>query len=610
MIFSIDSVLDMPLIFRFVGFRTFSASSSLLRTLTERNVRDPRTSLFKAIVGRNQQATPETRSAIREKASNHGFQAIIRIGSYANASAANGHIFAIFSALKALTSPGVRISLENESPDNLNNVYVPPPRKFPLKLTVKELSTLFLLPVGDGEFPGMPGVHPRILLPPNRYYNPPSKDERTFAIAPDGKRLSVSTKDSLFHEVLVGSTGVGKSTVMLNKVMSDINSGKSLLLIDPKQDLVTDILSRIPEHRDSDVVIIDPSSERPVGINVLANRNNPGLIADCILAVLSQVFSENWGIRSMDVLSASLLTLAQCEGANLLHLPLLLTNENFRHGITSKITDRIGLQPFWNGFEAMKDSERRQEVAPSLNKLRQYILRPGLRGILGQSNPKFSLSELFTKPRIILVPLNSGLIGAESAKLLGSLIVSQVWGRTLARANIPAERRYPISIYIDELQDYLALPGDLSSALAQARGLGVSFCMAHQFRTQLPVDIKAAIDANARSKIAFNMSAADAKEMAAMAPELEAEDFMLLKPYHIYTSFMANGESTCWISGKTLPPPPAFRDPNELKTKSMMTYGRPIQEIENEYLSLLERVEAEPELPDFEPDTPIGRRRI
>jgi hypothetical protein len=76
----------------------------------------------------------------------------------------------------------------------------------------------------------------------------------------------------------------------------------------------------------------------------------------------------------------------------------------------------------------MKDGERRKEIAPVLNKNRQFLLRPGLRNVLGQAEPKFRLEDLFSKRRIVLVPLNKGVIGSESARLLGSLIVSQVWG--------------------------------------------------------------------------------------------------------------------------------------------------------------------------------------
>ena len=287
-------------------------------------------------------------------------------------------------------------------------------------------------------------------------------------------------------------------------ILSDIYAGRGVLVIDPKQDLVNRILECAPESRQEDIVVIDPSDPCPVGFNPLALPGDKTLIADAILAVFKEVFAENWGIRSQDILSAALLTLAQTKDASLLWLPALLTNEKFRHSITDKLTDEIVLKPFWKNYDAMRDSERRTEIAPVLNKIRQFLYRPGLRNILGQSNPKFQLTDLFYKRKIILVPLNKGTIGAESARLLGSLIVGLTWTLALSRANIPAYKRHIISLYIDELQDYLTLPTDLSDALAQARGLGVGITMAHQYRAQLPPDIRAGIDAQNRVRTQCN----------------------------------------------------------------------------------------------------------
>jgi len=201
---------------------------------------------------------------------------------------------------------------------------------------------------------------------------------------------------------------------------------------------------------------------------------------------------------------------------------------------------------------------------------------------------KVGLTELFTERKIVLVPLNKGLIGAESAKLLGSLIVGLTWTLALSRAGIPEERRKLVSIYIDELQDYISsIAADFSDALAQARGLGVGITMAHQYREQLPPEIRAGVDANARNKICFGLSATDAKSMAAMAPELTANDFMALPRYHVYASFNCEGRNTGWVSGQTLPMKPSFNDPAELKKKVASRYGVPGNEVEREYLELL-----------------------
>lgn len=567
---------------------------------------DPNATWLDALLGNVKTASQDCRRSAKDKAEQYTFDAVIRIGMTSKNTTTR--LNNIVSAMRTLESAGVRIHSEKESPENLNNIALP--WRMPLRLSVKEAACFMLLPAGEEEIPGTPSLHPKPLLPPKWYKEPTNNtNSRVFAVSTDSdhRKLSISPKDALEHSLVCGPTGSGKSTVLQNLILSDIDAGRSVLVIDPKADLVTDILERISDERKDDVVVLDPSDPSPVGFNPLAYNQDPSLTADSILAVFQEIFSQNWGIRSADILSGALLTLAQVKCANLLWLPQLLTDESFRKRITSRVNDPIALQPFWEHYEAMKDSERRTEIAPVLNKLRQITYRPGLRNVLAQSEPKFSLTDLFYERKIVLVPLNRGLIGAESAKLLGSLIVGLTWSLALSRAKIPPEKRHTVSVYIDELQDYLALPTSFSDALAQARGLGVAYTVAHQYRGQLPLDIKAGIDANCRNKIIFGLNSDDAKDVAAQAPELQALDFMSLTRYHIYTSFQSGGRSTGWISGQTLPPSPPLRLAAELKAESMKRYGVPAEQTEAELIQMMARQEPQPD-PNII-NSPIGRKR-
>ena len=534
---------------------------------TPKHIPDPHVSWLKAIIFGVDEASVETKKSIREKNEQHCFEVHIRIG--VSGDRAQSRINTILNALRTLESVGTRMHTLPDKPQHLISAKVP--WHFPLRLSVKELTSFMLLPFGEDELPGTSGLHPKLTLPPAWYREPTNRlYDRSFAksMVPSGsQRLSISPQANLQHSILIGPTGCGKSTVLEHLILADIRAGRSTLVIDPKADLVNRILERIPE-----------------------------------------IFSENWGIRSQDVLSAALLTLMHTKGASLLWLPALLTNESFRHRITDKLQDEVVLKPFWKSYDAMRDTERKQEIAPVLNKMRQFLYRPGLRSVLGQSEPRFHLTDLFYHRRVVLVPLNKGTIGSESAKLLGSLIVGLTWTLALSRAKLPPERRHIVSVYIDELQDYLRLPTDLSDALAQARGLGVGITMAHQYRAQLSPELRAGIDANARNKIVFGLNSSDAKEMASMAPELTALDFMNLPRYEVYTSFMSDGKATGWIRGTTFPPEPAIRSSVELRARCQSRYGVPAETVDRDFIQLLKESEEEIQ-PDLN-DTALGRRKI
>ncbi|WP_178389062.1 type IV secretory system conjugative DNA transfer family protein [Actinomyces oris] len=499
----------------------------------------------------------------------------------------------LLGALRLLEGPGVRLRARTDNPAKLDSVRRP--WRAGLELGAGEIVAMAGWPVGEGALPATPSAHPRVLpLPQAR------ETQRAFATGvadQAGERLGISIGDALYHTVLLGPTGAGKSTALAHLALADIAAGRGVLLIDPKTDLVADILARIPEQRRDDVVVIDPTSSRPVGINPLARAQtarsgalssvaggdgaSPELVADTVLATFKGVFAESWGVRVEQVLSAALVTLARTPGATLVDLPLLLTNAAYRQRlIAASGADPLGTGQFWAAYEALSEAQRQQWVGPVLTRLQPFLIRPHLRATLGQAAPSFDLGEVFTRRRIVLVSLNKGVLGAESARLLGSLLVGQLWPLILARAAVEPSRRHVVSVFIDEVQDYLSLPGSLADALAQARSLGAAFHLAHQYRGQLPAALKAGIDANARNKIIFSLSAADAAELSRQAIGLEAADFQLLPRFGVYARTMHHGRESPWCQATTLPPTPPTQDALALRASSQARYGQDATQVE------------------------------
>lgn len=542
----------------------------------------------------------ERHRALEAKRGEHAFGCVGRIAIEARTPVRTRALaVAMLAALRTAEAPGIGIKLSKEPSAKFNDVA--PPWFWAYSLNLLELVGLLAWPLGDKSLPGFSRDISRWLRADPRIK--PSGRVLGVAAAPGEKReLGLSIDDARQHLHVIGPTGTGKSTLLANLALADINAGRSVVLIEPKGDVVADVLARVPRQRIDDVVVIDPAEcELPIGLNPLTTHGRSAeLVADQVLAVFHGL-SESWGPRLEVVLHASLLTLARRGDASLCALPALLTNPSVRARLRSSVDD-LALDQFWGWFDALSLGEQQQVVAPVLTRLQPVLLRPTVRAMVGQLRPRFLVEEVFTKRRIILVALRRGVIGPEAAALIGSLFVAELWQAVLARTAIAPERRSPVAVYADEFQDYVHLPTDMADALAQARGLGVALTLAHQHLAQLPGPLRAAVLANARSRVCFQLAGDDAHAMARLSGgQLEPQDFQRLPRFEAYAQLVAGGEVTEFASLRTLPLPPASVDPQIVREASRRRYGRRADEVEAETRALLEG----------EPDDlgAVGRRR-
>ncbi len=220
---------------------------------------------------------------------------------------------------------------------------------------------------------------------------------------------------------------------------------------------------------------------QPYGLGLVGHSwalQQAPLLADRLVSIFRRIYGDNLGPRSEDILHAGLLTLALHGGQTLPMLPLLFTHAGYRRRLTATLNDPLGLGSFWSWFEGTSEAERRAATAPLMNKLRAVLLRPSLRRALGQAGPRFSVRQVFTERKILLVNLAKGDLGPETAQLFGALLLNEVWQQTLARTSLPAERRALVTLHVDEFHEYLRLPTPLADVLVAARGYGLGLTIA------------------------------------------------------------------------------------------------------------------------------------
>jgi len=347
----------------------------------------------------------------------------------------------------------------------------------------------------------------------------------------DKRPVSISLADSRHHVHIVGETGTAKSTLLANLILEDAHAGRAAVVIDPKGDLVEAVLDRLPPGAEDRTCVIDPCDvSSSVGLNVLTGTD-PDLIADHIVGLFKRMYLNHWGPRSDDLLRASCLTLATIPDATLAEVPLLLTNPEWRRAIRARLDDPA-LRLFWELFDAKPEARRQEDIAPLMNKLRAFLLRGSIRGIVGQAAKKWDLEEFLDDGGLLLVRVPKGLIGEDTSRLLGGLIVGRVWQVAMRRARLPESLRGDLALYVDEVHNYLTLPRSFEDLLAEARGYGLSLMLAHQHLGQLPREMREALAANARTKVVFACSPQDAKALDEhFEPVLAAHDLSHLPAY-------------------------------------------------------------------------------
>lgn len=390
--------------------------------------------------------------------------------------------------------------------------------------------------------------------------------------------VAISEKASTRGLYVLGPTGTGKTSLLKNLVHDDLEQGRGLAVVETNGDLIAELVDSIPASRVNDVLLLDPTDQDyAVGFNPFAGSPDPSLVADQLGELFHRLWEEFWGPRTAQLTHMGLLTLARRSRATLLDLPRLYLDPVFRARVLADLDDPLGLGPDWQWFERLPEREQLTVVSPLLNKVRAFTARPSVRAIIGQFAPKLTMQGIIEQKKILLVNIPKGLIGAETAQLLGCLVLTAIWQAATERAALAPDRRHAFGVYVDEVQDFADAPIPWDEMFAQGRKYGLALSVAHQNLAQLPKDLREVILANARSKAVFGLSPADAKVMAQMfAPSLTADDLQALDPYAIAAQVALDSGGVARPVTLTTPAPlPSLGSAERVKAASKANYARP-----------------------------------
>lgn len=401
--------------------------------------------------------------------------------------------------------------------------------------------------------------------------------------------FGIKDKDRTRHTYIIGKTGMGKSTLLENLAIQDLENGEGLCFIDPHGGTAEKLLDFVPEHRVKDVVYFAPfDDEHPMGLNMLekVDYNKRHLVANGLMASFKKIWKDAWSARMEYILNNIILALLENEGQTLLGVNRMLTDKEYRKFIISNITDPT-VKDFWTNEYANYTDKFAQEAAPAIqNKVGQFFGNPLIRNILGQTKTSFDIRNLMDNKKILIVNLSKGKVGEGNANLIGQFLITKIYLAAMSRADVgpyDLDKLPPFYFYVDEFQNFAN--ESFASILSEARKYHLALIVAHQYVEQMEDEVKAAVFGNVGTMIAFRIGATDAEIFEKeFAPYFIADDIVNLSARQIYLRLMIDGVGSKPFSARTLnmaeKPPITFADAVIANSRKM--YTKPVALVEEE----------------------------
>ncbi len=388
-------------------------------------------------------------------------------------------------------------------------------------LNTEELVSMYHFPLSHTETPNIDWLTSKTAAAPS---NLPKEGVLLGFNLFRGIKADVRIKkvDRRRHMYIIGKSGTGKSVLLNNLAIQDIQNGDGVCVMDPNGDLIEDILNRIPPERAEDVVIFSPSdTERPLGLNLLEYDERYPEQKTFVINEMIGIFDKLYDLKATGgpmfeqyMRNALLLIMDSPEtGSTLMEISKVLADDDFRR-MKLKMCKNQTVVDFWQ-----KEAEKAGGEAALANmvpyitsKLTPFVSNDMMMPIIGQQKSAFNFRDLMDSRKILMVDLPKGAIGETNAYLLGMIIVGKILMAALSRTDMPAEDRKDFYLYIDEFQNFTT--NSICQILSEARKYALCLNIAHQYIGQLSknqdTQIKDAVFGNVGTMVSFRVGSEDA----------------------------------------------------------------------------------------------------
>ena len=400
-------------------------------------------------------------------------------------------------------------------------------------------------------------------------------------------RFGIKSRDRTRHMYVIGKSGVGKSTLLENMAIQDIQNGEGLAVLDPHGSFAEKMLDYVPEHRIKDVIYFAPfDTENPVSFNVLEDvgPEKRHLVVSGLMSTFKKIWVDAWSARMEYILSNTLLALLEYPDSTLLGVNRMLSDKDFRKKVVDNISD-AAVKAFWTEEFAKYTERMAAEAVPAIqNKIGQLTANPLIRNVIGQPKSSFDIRSVMDTQKILIINLSKGRIGEQNTALLGSMIITKIYLGAMSRADASPKRMSELPnfyFYVDEFQSFAN--ETFANILSEARKYKLALIIAHQYVAQMEESVRDAVFGNVGTSISFRVGPLVAELLEkAFAPQFSQNDLINLGMAQVYLSLLINDMGSPPFSARTLPPipRPTITYRNDVIEWSRATYAAPRATVE------------------------------